>query len=139
MKHLLSILLLTFLPIIAHAEDPSSTPQQDSPIITAPLPEEHLIDNKIYFFAHSMCLRCKDPFIFFATEHPELNIPITDMKFQHNMALYKECVQKFNIPHSELRLPLICMGNNYIMSWDEDSPRLFNEYLQTFMKDYPQP
>lgn len=107
---------------------------QSSAYVTAPEKEENLIHNKIYFFAHSMCTSCKDAFIYLNTRHPELNIPITDMKFSHNLELYKQCTQKFGIANSELRLPLICMGDKYIMGWDETSGPLFEEYLQNYQK-----
>lgn len=111
---------------------PASEARNAEGISALPAEEEHLLDNKIYFFAHSMCPRCKDAFIHIYTYHRDLNIPITDMKFHHNFELYKECVQKFNIGNQELRLPLICMGNNFIMGWDEQSGNLFERYLAAF-------
>ena len=128
MKKLLLILFLCLTPFITEAQQKTV----DNRIITEPAGEEHLLDNKIYFFAHSMCMNCKDPFIYLAQNHADLNIPITDMKFRRNFELYKECVQKFNIPNNELRLPLICMGDNYIMGWDETAPARFREYLKIF-------
>lgn len=108
---------------------------QNKRYATAPLPEKELIDNKIYFFAHAMCTACKDAFIFFETNHRDLNIPITDMKYHENLLLYKQCVKKFNINNDDLHLPLICMGDHYIMGWDDakDGQR-FNEYLKDFQK-----
>lgn len=97
--------------------------------------EEQLLDNKIYFFAHSLCQSCRDAFIYLETRHKDLNIPITDMKEHHNLELYKQCVKKFNIKNSELTLPLICMGNNYIMGWDNISaPQNFERALTEFTK-----
>lgn len=101
-------------------------------IATAPEPEENLINDKLYFFAHSMCIGCKDAYVYFQTRHPSLNIPITDMKYKHNLELYKQCVKKFEIKNSELRLPLICMGNNYVMGWDDTSPAKFEQALKNF-------
>lgn len=103
--------------------------------ITAPAPEENLLDNKIYFFAHSLCQSCKDAYIYLYTYHQDLQIPITDMKFHHNFELYKQCVQKFNIANSELRLPLICMKDKYIMGWEKDSGALFESYLKEFQNE----
>lgn len=100
--------------------------------ITAPAPEETLIDNKIYFFAHSMCTSCKDAYIYLQTHHKDLNIPITDMKERHHLDLYKQCVKKFNIKNQELRLPLFCMKDNYIMGWQKDSEQKFEEALKNF-------
>lgn len=97
--------------------------------------EQELLENKIYFFAHSLCQSCRDAFIYFETRHKNLNIPITDMKEQHNLDLYKQCVKKFNIKNNELKLPLICMGNNYIMGWDNSSsPSQFEKALTEFNK-----
>ena len=70
--------------------------------MTAPAPEQNLLDDKIYFFAHAMCIACKDAFVYLDANHRDLNIPITDMKFHHNLELYKQCVKKFNIPNSNL-------------------------------------
>ncbi len=100
--------------------------------LTAPAPEENLLDNKIYFFVHSLCQNCRHAYIYLNTVHPELNIPLTDMKFHHNLDLYKQCVKKFNISNQELTLPLICMGDKYIMGWDESSPEQFEQALPSF-------
>lgn len=96
------------------------------------LEETEINPDKIYFFAHSMCQECKDTFIFFSTRHANLNIPIVDMKHKENFNLYKKCVKKFDIKNAELRLPLICMGNNYIMGWDKSKEETFNQYLKEF-------
>lgn len=103
--------------------------------MTAPAPEQDLLDDKIYFFAHAMCIACKDAFVYLDANHRDLNIPITDMKFHHNLELYKQCVKKFNIPNSDLRLPLICMGNHYIMGWEPEDGARFEEYLQKFRQE----
>ena len=96
------------------------------------LEETEINPNKIYFFAHSMCQECKDTFVFFSTQHADLNIPIVDMRHKQNFDLYKQCVKKFDIKNAELRLPLICMGNNYIMGWKKTDEIKFNQYLQEF-------
>lgn len=113
----------------------TSSAAQNPRGMTAPAPEQNLLDDKIYFFAHSMCIACKDAFIYLDTNHHDLNIPITDMKFHHNLELYKQCVKKFNIPNSDLRLPLICMGNHYIMGWKPEDGARFEEYLQKFQQE----
>ena len=97
--------------------------------------ETQLMENKIYFFAHSLCQSCRDAFIYLGTQHKDLNIPITDMKDRHNLELYKQCVKKFNIKNSALTLPLICMGDNYVMGWDNSSsPKIFEQALSQFSK-----
>jgi len=130
MKHLLPTLILSLIPLMAEAQQKIV----DNRIITEPAQEEHLKNDKIYFFAHSMCMRCREPFAYLTQNHQDLNIPITDMKFHHNFELYKECAKKFNIPNNELQLPLICMGDNYIMGWDERAPERFRSYLKTFLE-----
>jgi len=130
MKHLLIALILCLASFQTNAQ----TDETRVPFITAPAPEETLIDNKLYFFAHSMCQSCRGAFVYFYERHPELNIQITDMKYHHNLELYKQCVKKFDIKNSELRLPLICMGNHYIMGWNENSPYLFEQYLTEFQQ-----
>lgn len=155
MNKYLLLLSLSLLATPTMAQTSAPTPEKHLPTITAPapeqgiaarasenkryatapLPEKELIDNKIYFFAHSMCPACKDAFIYFETYHRNLNIPITDVKYHENLELYKQCVKKFNISNDNLHLPLICMGNHYIMGWDDmrDGQR-FDAYLQDFQK-----
>jgi hypothetical protein len=123
MKHLF-IALFLLLNI-------SNTTANDAPIVEE-ASEKELIDNKIYFFAHSMCHSCRDAFIYFQTYHKDLNIPIADMKYSSNLNLYKQCVKKFNIKNQELRLPLICMKNNYIMGWEKYSEQQFEQALKEF-------
>lgn len=120
-------ILIALMLLIAHP-----TRSIANEVTIAENPETELQENKIYFFAHSMCHACKDAFIYFNTRHSELNIPLTDMKSHHNLELYKQCVKKFNIPNNELTLPLICMGNNYIMGWDHSAPNKFEKALREF-------
>lgn len=121
MKALLAALLLICTPALA----------QQAPYI-AQNPETELQTDKIYFFAHSLCQNCKEAYIYLESRHKDLNIPITDMREHHNLELYKQCVKKFNIPNQELTLPLICMGNSYIMGWQNNSPQNFERALQEF-------
>ncbi len=122
MKHLITaLLMLLSLPATA-AETPNIA--QNS--------ETELKADKIYFFAHSLCQSCKDAYVYLETRHKDLNIPITDMKERHNLELYKQCVKKFNIPNQELTLPLICMGNSYVMGWQNNSPQTFEHALQQY-------
>lgn len=97
-----------------------------------PSPDETLQDNKIYFFIHPLCQSCRPAYNYLYKNHPELDIPLINMKFKHNLELYKECVAKFKIKNSELRLPLICMGDNYIMGWENGSAIRFEQALQQF-------
>jgi len=134
-KIIISIIwLLLLVPQNTAADAPQSA---GAVYMTKPAPEETLQDDKIYFFAHSMCSSCKDAFIYLDSHHRGLNIPITDMKFHHNLELYKQCVKKFNIKNAELRLPLLCLGNNYIMGWDNTtSPQAFEEALKNFIAEH---
>ena len=77
---------------------------------------------------------CAAAYMYLDGNHRDLNIPITDMKFHHNLELYKQCVKKFNIGNGELRLPLICMGDRYIMGWKQEDGARFEEYLKEFQK-----
>ena len=94
--------------------------------------EKDILPDKIYFFAHSMCGECKDAYVYLATHHSNLSVPIFDMKNRNNFELYKKCVQKFNIDNKALTLPLICMGNNYIMGWEDSDKVIFRKYLEEF-------
>ncbi len=134
MKCILTAVFLAFAAL------PAAAQMQEAPdgrIITSPAAEQTLLDNKVYFFAHSMCNACKDAFVYFNTYHRDLNLPITDMKFHHNLELYKQCVKKFDIQNSELRLPLICMGNHFIMGWEPADQALFEQYLKEFNAQNP--
>lgn len=94
--------------------------------------EEDILPDKIYFFAHSLCNDCKDAYVYLSTYHSNLSIPIFDMKNRNNFELYKKCVKKFDIDNKMLTLPLICMGNNYIMGWKDIDKVVFRKYLKEF-------
>ena len=127
-KILLSFLLLLNIQNL-HANDSQNN-------FTSYAKEEHLLDNKLYFFAHSMCISCKDAYIYLHSKHPNIQLPITDMKEPHHLNLYKECVKKFNIKNSELRLPLFCLGDNYIMGWNKSNEPELDNYLKEFHNKY---
>lgn len=132
MKAILLALSLCLTCFSVHAQ---SSETENKPQLTEPAKEENLLDDKIYFFAHSMCMSCKDAYVYLYTKHQDLQIPITDMKFHHNFELYKQCVKKFGIANSELRLPLICMKDRYIMGWEKDSGARFESYLKEFQAE----
>jgi len=136
MKSFLIALIMTVMSLPAYADNTASN---NNPIQTFPAEEENLLDDKIYFFVHSMCQNCREAFIYIYGQHQDLNIPITDMKFRHNFELYKQCVQKFNIANNQLRLPLICMGNHYIMGWDGNSAAEFEKHLAQFQAETKKP
>lgn len=96
--------------------------------------EKEVLPEKIYFFAHSLCSECRDAYVYLSTYHQKLSIPIMDMKERSNFELYKKCVKKFDIDNKSLTLPLICMGDNYIMGWKETDKFLFRKYLEDFEK-----
>ena len=127
MLKLISSISLSLLILISPASAENS--------IVASAPEENLIHDKIYFFAHSMCTSCKDAFIYIQTYHQDLNLPITDMKEAHNLDLYKQCVKKFNISNKELRLPLFCMKDNYVMGWTKASEQQFEQALKNYQNN----
>ena len=131
MKRFIIVIALFLLSFsTSHAQtDPSKTQ------MIASNSEQSLIHDKIYFFAHSMCSSCKDAYVYLHTYHKELNIPITNMSEKHSLDLYKQCVKKFNIPNYELRLPLICMKDDYIMGWDKNSEELFQKALENYLKN----
>lgn len=130
MKNFLSALLIA---LWLATPCPSSAQTADTPL-TTPATEEHLLPEKIYFFVHSLCQNCRTAYVYLQNNHADLNIPFTNMKFKHNFDLYKECVNKFNISNQELTLPLICMGNEYLMGWNSSSPALFEQKLANFQK-----
>ncbi len=117
-----------------YATIPNALGNTSGRLVTEAAQEQELLPDKIYFFAHSMCVACKDAFIYLDNNHRNLNIPIIDMKFHHNLELYKQCVKKFNISNGELRLPLICMGDHYIMGWKHEDGIRFKEFLKDFQK-----
>ncbi len=133
MKRLIIAILLFLLNFsTSYAQTPQNN---DNPQIIATNSEENLIHDKIYFFAHSMCSSCKNAYVYLHTHHKDLNIPITNMSEKHSLDLYKQCVKKFSIPNYELRLPLICMKNSYIMGWDENSEELFKKALEKYLEN----
>ncbi len=129
MKKTLSALFLTCCLLLS-----ASGSAAENKALTAPAEEEHLLDGKIYFFVHSLCQNCRTAYIYLQNFHSDLDIPFTDMKFKHNLDLYKECVKKFDIPNQELTLPLICMGDEYLMGWDASSPTAFESKLANFQR-----
>ena len=92
--------------------------------------ETTLLDDKIYFFAHSLSETSRDAYIYLHQNHPDLARPISDMKERHNLELYKQCVKKFNIPNKELKLPLFCFKHTYIMGWFAGQGRLLDKAIK---------
>ena len=119
MLKILFTLLITLISLNSHA----------NPAIISSAPEENLIEEKIYFFAHSMSSTSREAYIYLQLKYPHLNIPIIDMKDKHNLELYKQCTQKFNIPNNQLTLPLFCLKNDYVMGWTYGSESLLDKAI----------
>lgn len=127
MKTILATWLFAFVALFAVSNAAAAEKN-----LGTPAPEENLLNDKIYFFVHSLCQNCRHAYVYLNRAYPELDIPLTDMGARHNLDLYKQCVKKFNISNKELTLPLICMGDTYIMGWDETFPEKFKQALSGF-------
>ncbi|MBR5598627.1 MAG: hypothetical protein IKW39_01155 [Alphaproteobacteria bacterium] len=127
-KFYLSLLFVLFVTI-------SPVKAQNTPQIISSAPEQTLIEDKIYFFAHSLSAPCSHAYGYLQANYPNLNIPIIDMKDSHNLELYKQCVKKFNIPNKELKLPLFCLKDDYVMGWTYGSSSALDKAIQRHLEN----
>ena len=57
------------------------------------------------------------------------------MEHKNNLELFIKCADKFRLDKRSLGTPLICIGNNYILGWNRDNEKKFDEYIIQFQNN----
>lgn len=123
--------LLLFTVLFAAACDNRTTADAAEP---AAKTDEVLADNKIYFFYYNECRFCHQAMDYINAKYPTLDMTMINIHNPGGYELLIKCAEKFNLGRS-VGTPLFCMDDKYLMGWSEDeSPRLFDEYVQPYLK-----
>lgn len=89
----------------------------------------------IYFFSHKGCPYCNDALTYIKNNYNSLPITILDVEHKNNLELFIKCADKFRLDKRSLGTPLICIGNNYILGWNRDNEKKFDEYIIQFQNN----
>lgn len=90
-------------------------------------------DDEIYFFYQTSCTHCHEAAQYIKKEYPDLKMIGRDISLPGNMKLYVQAVRYYGIIGSA-GTPLICFGQKYIMGWSEQNQKLFDLYVQPYLK-----
>lgn len=112
------LLCLSFLGISANKATANSIPEQTT--------------TQIYFFFMPGCPHCQNALKYIKGKYPNLVLIGRDISQPGNMKLMQQAVADYGI-YGMIGTPLICLGNNYIMGWDETSPQNFDSYVQPYL------
>lgn len=88
--------------------------------------------NQVYFFYQTSCPHCHHAAAYIAQKYPNLKMVNVDVREQNGYNLFLKCAQKFRLNPNALGTPLICMGDHYIMGWDDTDRVKFDSYVQKF-------
>lgn len=89
-------------------------------------------DKTIYFFTKDNCPYCKEAEEYITKNHKNLKIEFKNISNQENINLMIECADKFEIDKRSVGTPLICMGQHYILGWNEESQNKFDKLAIQF-------
>ena len=95
--------------------------------------DNEIRDDKIYLFYSEGCPHCKDAEAYLAQNYPNLEMERLNVRTRYGYYMFVECVKKFDLG-SEVGTPLFCMGDNYLMGWDNSYPDKFKSYVKPFEK-----
>ena len=93
-----------------------------------------LSQNEIYFFYQDTCSHCHDAAKYIKTTHPMLKIKGLDIKMPGNMNLLKQAALDYKLGPN-VGTPLICFGKNYIMGWNSQYEKKFDELAKSYLNE----
>ena len=93
---------------------------------------QNISHNQIYFFYQTSCPHCHHAADYITKKYPNLKMINLDVRQQGNFNLFLKCANKFKLDQNTLGTPLICMGDHYIMGWDDTDRVKFDSYVQKF-------
>ena len=89
-------------------------------------------DKHIYFFSQERCPHCHNAKEYISKNYVNVKIEYRDIATRENQAGFVACAEKFNLDKESWGTPLICMGQNVILGWDDKKQALFDEYVKAF-------
>lgn len=94
----------------------------------------YLSKNEVYFFYQTTCPHCHTAAQYIKEHHPDLKVKGLDIKMPGNLRMFHQAVSDYKI-ETAAGTPLICMGDNYIMGWNDSDTKLFDEYVSGYYKE----
>lgn len=95
--------------------------------------DDEIQNNKIYLFYSDGCPHCKDAEAYLAQNYPNLKMERLNVRTRHGYDMFVKCVKKFDLGR-EVGTPLFCMGDKYLMGWDNTYPDKFKSYVKPFIE-----
>lgn len=90
--------------------------------------------DQIYFFYQESCPHCHTAAKYIKQTYPNLAIKGYDIKMPGNQRLMMQAVNDYKLKTNEVGTPLICMGKNYIMGWNEEKQNEFDKLAPSYIK-----
>ena len=94
---------------------------------------EVISPDEIYVFIQKGCPHCWAAEAYLKEKHPDLKMRMEDIAKTSSRNLFYACGAKFKLNKYSLGTPLFCMGDKYILGWDQEAQEQFEEYLKEFL------
>ena len=94
---------------------------------------DDLNNDKIYFFYYDACPYCHQADEYIKKNYPTLEMEKIDVYARGGREMLYKCAKKFDIEDS-VGTPLFCMGDKYLLGWNEEVISDFNKYVKEFLK-----
>lgn len=100
---------------------------------TQAVSQDAIQEKEIYLFTQKTCPHCWAAEAYLKEKYPSLSIQSRDISDQQNRALFFACGEKFGLSKIKMGTPLFCMGEHYIMGWNQEEQNKFDTYVQDFL------
>lgn len=68
------------------------------------------------------------------SEYPNIQFTVLDIREQNNRRLLDKYARQHNL-RGDIGMPLIFIGENYLMGWSEKNKKLLDEYILSFEQE----
>lgn len=100
---------------------------------TQAVPVSEIRDDEIYIFVQQGCRHCMAAENFLKDKYPNLNVQLRDISEERHRKIFFGCGAKFGLSKLKMGTPLFCMGQHYILGWDQMAEKQFESYVKDFL------
>lgn len=68
------------------------------------------------------------------SEYPNIKFTVLDIREQNNRRLLDKYARQHNL-HGDIGMPLIFVGENYLMGWSEENKKTLKKYISSFEQE----
>ena len=123
------IILLLFASVLVAC----STHAEDGTVVNV---TELIPDDQVFIFTLNGCPHCEEAKNYIKKKYPNLRVRYREISNAENRKYFYACGFKFGLNTKRLGAPLFCLGEHYILGWDDSDESRFDKYIEPFLDQY---